>query len=217
MRTLARVFFMGMLISFLGSLPLGTMNKAAVYISEHRGAGDGFIYAFGSLIAELVYVRMVLVAMHWVSTQYKLFRVLEWITLLVILSLSVASFMAAFSANGSSQLSFDHIEQPFIWGLLISITNPLHIPFWMGWSTVLVNKRVLVPSPPANRSYMLGISIGTIAGFAVFIYGGSYFSEQLKSKQQLVNIVVGIVLFATALVHLYKILRVSPRTQYGNN
>ena len=205
MKKFFRIFFAGCIISFLGSLPLGTVNLAAIHITIGDGAVNAFIYSSGSLLAELIYIRLVLVAMSWISRQYRLFRVLEWITIILIFILSASSFIAA--GKTIQTMSFtSHIPHPFIWGFIISLINPLHIPFWLGWSTVLVNKNILEPSVVNYRSYMAGISLGTLGGFAVFIAGAGYFSKQLMAAQQTVNYIIAVLLLLTAIVQVYKLM-----------
>ncbi|MEJ0104480.1 MAG: LysE family transporter [Bacteroidota bacterium] len=58
-----------MLISFLGSLPLGTLNVAAMQISVTEGARQAILFAIGSLLAEVIYVRISLVAIDWIRKQ----------------------------------------------------------------------------------------------------------------------------------------------------
>ena len=90
-----RIFFTGMLISFLGSLPLGTLNIAAMQIAISDGVKQAILFSLGSLTAEIIYVRLSLIAMDWVRRQEKLFKVLEWLTLAIVLTLAIASFYAA--------------------------------------------------------------------------------------------------------------------------
>ena len=47
MKKFVRVFFVGMLVSFLGCLPLGTLNIAAMQISITDGYGDALWFAAG--------------------------------------------------------------------------------------------------------------------------------------------------------------------------
>ena len=63
MRSFIRVFFAGMLVSFIGSLPLGTLNIAAMQISIQDGIRAAIFFSIGSLTAEIIYVRISLVAM----------------------------------------------------------------------------------------------------------------------------------------------------------
>jgi LysE type translocator. len=92
---LFRIFTTGMFISFLGTLPLGSMNVAAMQIAVSDGIRPGIYFALGVMIVEMAYVRVSLVAMDWVRKRKKLFRYLEWATVVIIAALAVSSFVAA--------------------------------------------------------------------------------------------------------------------------
>ena len=66
MKGTLRIFFTGMFISFLGTLPLGTLNIAAMQISIAESVRNAILFSLGALTAEMVYVRISLVAMNWV-------------------------------------------------------------------------------------------------------------------------------------------------------
>ena len=193
-----------MFISFLGSLPLGTMNVTATNITAKYGTGVALVYSLGSMIVEIIYVRIALVAMTWIQRRQKIFRIFEWFTLILILLLAVGSFIAAIKMSGLGYSLPSSLRYPFLLGALLSATNPLHIPFWFGWSTVLINKNILQPDPIHYNWYVTGIGLGTMAGFTIFIYGGSYLIQQLKTNQNILNWVIGIILLVTVLIQLYK-------------
>ena len=104
MSKLWRVFFTGMLISFLGSLPLGTLNVAAMQISISDGVYPAILFSSGSLLAEMIYVRLSLIAMDWIRKQHKLFKMLEWVTLIIVVALAVSSFYAAIRRYPSANI-----------------------------------------------------------------------------------------------------------------
>ena len=72
---------------------------------------------------------------------------------------------------------------------------------------LLMNKKILIPEHKYFFVYIFGISLGTLAGFDVFIYGGNYIVQQLNDKQNILNWVVGFVLLITAMIQLYKIFK----------
>src|SRR6478672_8738584 len=98
---LSRVFFWGMMVSFLGSLPLGTLNVAAMQISVQEGIRHAINFSLGSLLTEMIYVRISLVGINWVRKQKRLFKWLEWITLCIVVALAVGSFITAMKHHGS--------------------------------------------------------------------------------------------------------------------
>ena len=170
MAKLFRIFLTGLFISFLGSLPLGTLNIAAMQIAISDGIQPAFLFSLGSLTAEVVYVRLSLIAMDWVRKQHKIFRVLEWITLLIIVALAVSSFYAALHPQVHENVILSSTLHRYFLGLTMSALNPVQIPFWFGWSTVLFTKAILLPKTSHYNSYIIGIGLGTLFGNAVFIF-----------------------------------------------
>ena len=138
------------------------------------------IYALGSMVVEITVVRLALMGMVWITGKKKIFRVLEFMTALLFL-MAAGSFIAAYKMTGFSNAIPTSSANLFWTGALLSATNPLHIPFWMGWSTVLINKEILQPVAAQYNFYVSGIGLGTILGFMLFIYGGNYFVSQLTN------------------------------------
>src|SRR5258708_40114501 len=95
MQKLLRVFLWGLLISFLGSLPLGTLNVAAMQIGIQESIQSAIYFSLGSLLVEMIYVRISLIGVDWIRKQEKLMRLMEWATVLIILALATGSFIAA--------------------------------------------------------------------------------------------------------------------------
>jgi len=215
MEKLLRVLFWGMLVSFLGSLPLGTMNITVTQISVQAGIQAGFAFALGSMLVEVGIVRIALITMKWITGQHKLFRVLEYLTTSVILLLSITSFVAAYRMSGFvSPLPIESLT-PFWSGAFLSLTNPLHIPFWLGWTTVLMNKNILQPIAVEYNWYVIGIGFGTILGFAVFIYAGNSLVSTIQRHESLLNCAIGIVLLITAIVQIKKMVEIPSTVRYN--
>ncbi len=113
---LFRIFFTGILISFLGTLPLGTLNVAAMQISVTDGVRPAIYFSLGCMLVEIIYVRLSLVAMDWVRKQKAIFRWLQWITLLIIVALAVSSFIAATSKHATGKCDFVQYPAPLLAG-----------------------------------------------------------------------------------------------------
>jgi threonine/homoserine/homoserine lactone efflux protein len=215
MKRSLQIFYWGMLISFLGSLPPGVMNIVATQISATQGTGEAMIYASGSMLAEVIIVRIALAGMGWLIRSQNFFRVLEWMTAFLLVAFSIACFVTARSMQELPGILPELVLPPFLTGLAISAFNPLHIPFWLGWSTVLMEKKILSPQPHLYNIYITGIGLGTIGGFALFIFGGQYLLKALQSHQFLINTVIGFILFVVAFFHIRKILIVPASVRYA--
>ena len=212
---LLRITIIGLTISFLGSLPLGIMNIAATHIAIQQGTAAAMVYAAGSMITEIIIVRFALVAMAWLLRKHRVFHFLELFTVLLLFILAIASFTAAYRMTGFSAALSAQSVAPFWTGVFLSATNPLHIPFWMGWSTVLLNKQLLKPEPAYYNCYITGIGAGTMLGFILFIYGGVRMVNQVTQHQNALNIIIGTMLLGTAVLQLKRIMAAPSRIRYG--
>ncbi len=195
-----------MLISFLGSLPLGTLNVAAMQISVTESVRSALLFSLGSLLAEIFYVRLSLVAMDWIRKQERIFRILEWVTLLVILALAASSFYAALHPAVHKNVLLSSTLPKFALGLVMSAVNPVQIPFWFGWSTVLFTRNILQPRNDHYNSYIIGIGIGTFFGNCVFIFGGQLMVERLNANQNILNWVIGTIFAVTAIIQIWRMV-----------
>jgi threonine/homoserine/homoserine lactone efflux protein len=203
-----QIFFWGLLISFLGSLPLGTLNVAAMQIGIQESVQNAIWFSLGSLLVEMVYVRISLVGIDWVRKQQRLMKAMEWITLVIILALATGSFIAAIKSDENSKnvlLNFN--LHRFYLGMFLCAINPVQIPFWFGWSTVLFSKKILKTTAFDYNSYIVGIGIGTLLGNCVFIFGGKWMVQRIANSQQYLNWVIGGIFTLTALIQLVKMLR----------
>jgi threonine/homoserine/homoserine lactone efflux protein len=193
MSPLFKILFTGLLVSFLGSLPLGTLNIASMQISVSEGMYSAMLFSLGSLLAEIIYVRLSLVAMDWVRKQELFFKILEWVTLLIVLALAAFSFYAALNPA-------EHENK------ILSSRMP-KIPFWFGWSTVLFSKKILLPQNNHYNFYILGIAFGTFTGNLVFILGGQIIADSINNNQHILSWIIGGIFTITAIIQIRKMMK----------
>jgi threonine/homoserine/homoserine lactone efflux protein len=203
---IVKVFFWGMIVSFLGSLPLGTLNVAAMQISVQESVKNAILFSLGSLTVEMIYVRISLVGINWVRKQKKLFRWMEWITVAIVLALAIGSFAAAMKPHAAKNVILNNTINRYLLGVMLSAINPVQIPFWFGWSTVLFTKNILQPKNSFYNIYIFGIGLGTLMGNFVFIFGGKWIVGKLNGNQSLLNWIIGGIFAVTAVIFLIKIL-----------
>ena len=203
---LLKVFFWGLIVSFLGTLPLGTLNVAAMQISVQEGIANALYFSFGCILTEMIYVRISLIGISWIRKQKKLIKWLEWVTLVIVVALAVGSFIAAGKNSDEKNVMLNNDMNRFLLGLLLSAINPAQIPFWLGWSTILFTKNILKPNNTNYYLYILGIGTGSVAGNCVFVFGGKYLVEKLDTNMNIINWIIGGIFTLAAVIQLAKIL-----------
>ncbi len=173
-------------------------------ISISNGYKQALLFSLGSLLVEVIYVRISLVAIDWVRRQEKLLRILEWVTLAILIALAVSSFYAALSTTQNDNIILSSTLPRFWLGVIMCAVNPVQIPFWFGWSAILFTKKILLPRQDHYYLYISGIGIGTFIGNCIFIFGGLLLVENLNANQHVLNYIIGFIFGITALIQIWR-------------
>jgi threonine/homoserine/homoserine lactone efflux protein len=169
---------------------------------------DAMYFSLGALLVEMIYVRLALVGMDWVRKRERLMKAMEWITLGIIVTMAIGSFIAAAKGGGHAEnIVLQNNMHRFFLGMLMSGTNPMVIPFWFGWSSVLLQKKILEPSALQYNYYIVGIGTGTFLGNCIFIFGGQWIVNKIANSQQYMNWVIGGIFAITAIIQLFKMMQ----------
>ncbi len=152
----------------------------------------------------MIYERISLLAMDLVRKQEKIFKLLEWLTLLIVIALAVTSFIAAAHPHENKNIILNSNLPAYLLGMTMGAVNPMQIPFWFGWSTVLFTKKILLPNKHHFNFYTLGIGIGTLIGNSLFIFGGRLIASKIQNNQSVMNYVIAGIFVVTALIQMWR-------------
>jgi threonine/homoserine/homoserine lactone efflux protein len=202
------IFFLGVGLSFLGQLPLGTISITATQIAVQENFSNAWKYSFGVAMIEMVYLRLVLSGVQWIMQHKLFFSILNWITVAFFLVLGILSFVVAQKQDdGKKALLLNNRLNRFLLGLSMSALNPAQIPFWFIWSGYFMDSGWLPAGSSSFNLFTLGCGIGTVAGLALFMYGGNFLITKMKTSNKTLNKIMGVIFFVAALAQLYRLLR----------
>lgn len=201
------IFLTGSAISFAGQLPLGNLAVTATQIGAEESLKNAWRYALGVALVEIVYLRLSLAGVGWLSSNPNFFKILEWTTVFVFTLLGCISFVSAVKAPPEKKGILIRNEMPrFLLGITMSAVNPAQIPFWFFWSSYLVNMQLLSTTVIDFNCFTIGAGVGTITGLALYIHGGKWLVERFHISNKTLNIFLGVVFLVSALLQLIKIL-----------
>ncbi len=186
---------------------IGTIGLSAMQISITEGIRPAINFSIGSIVAEVIYVRLLLVALTWIQKHERIFKIMEWVAVLIVVVLAIASFKAALGHHGAKNVVLSYTMHRFFLGLMMRAISPASIPFWLGWSSVLYTKGIMQDKKGFYNGYLLGIAIGTFAAHCVFIFGGKMAVQKLDAGQEEINFVIGCIFSITAILQIWKILK----------
>lgn len=199
-------FWLGWLVSFLGQLPLGTMSITATQVAVAEGFKKAWHYSIGVAIIEIAYVRLTISGVAWIVRHSLFFEIVNWLTVILFLGLGVFTLLSAIKQQGDKKpLLLNNRLNRFWLGITMSALNPAQIPFWFVWSSYLINLHALQTTFTSFNTFSAGCGLGTIAGLAVYMYGGNWLIVKMKANTKILNIIMGVVFIIAALAQLYRI------------
>ena len=199
------ILFWGFAVSFLGSLPPGTTNVLEVQLAALRGYEVATWFAAGCMISEVLCVSLCLLIMDRITQSPKLMRSLEWASLLVLIWIIVSSF-ATMKGVASAQLQFTRVS-PFLFGLILMAMNPVQVPFWAGWTTLLMQRGLLKGDRLEHVNYVFGTAVGSILASLLFILGGQAITHWMAGKEKTIQWIFIAIFIVIAAIQLVKIIR----------
>ena len=202
--TLFFSLILGVFVSFLGQLPVGTLSLTATQIAVQENFRNAWRYAFGVALIEMIYLRGVFSGLQWIRQHQQLLTLFNWGTVIFFLVLGILSFIAASDSDKEKKaLLLNNRIDRFLLGVSMSALNPLQIPFWLLWTGYLLNLGWLSPVASSFNLFTIGSGMGTLGGLFVYMYAGNWVVTTLKTSNQRLNKIMGIVFIIAAGAQAY--------------
>lgn len=160
----------GLVISFLGSLPLGYLNIVGAEVFSKLGMHSLVFYLLGVITIEAVVIYLTVIFSNELVNNKKLMKSIDFFAVFFLLLLAYLFY----AYSGQATQNHNYLQQyvqysPFLIGLVLCGLNFLQIPFWMGWNLYLINANHIILLGKLKFHYILGTLIGTFWGMMVAI------------------------------------------------
>jgi threonine/homoserine/homoserine lactone efflux protein len=186
-----QVFIIGTIISFIGSIPPGTLNLAVLQLGMEHKIKAAIRFALAVSIIEYPYAWIAVVFESWITSSPVIIDNFQLITAIVML---VIGAFSVWSARKPSDFSVKFNESGFRRGLILSILNPMAIPFWIAYTAFLKSQGWIDLSTSWRlHSYVLGTSVGVMILLTLFTFLAKRLSSYVKDNR-IVKLVPGLTL-----------------------
>jgi threonine/homoserine/homoserine lactone efflux protein len=198
---------LGLIISLLGQLPLGTISMTATQIAVQENFRNAWKYSAGIALVEIIYLRVVLSGMQWIISHPLVFTIFNWITIALFAALGIIILVAARKQDAEKKaLLLNYRLSRFLLGLSMSALNPAQIPFWFIWTGYFINLGLLKTGFTDFNLFTLGTGVGTLGGLIIYMYGGNWLVMKMKASNRTLNKLMGIIFIIAAAAQLYRVL-----------
>jgi hypothetical protein len=183
--------FVGFLVSFIGSIPLGYLNVVGFQVYEKSGLTPTTLYLLGVISIEFFVIYFTLIFAKRLAENKKLTKYIEGFSIVFMFLLAYIFYS---SANAKSDFSTTYTYAPFVLGIVLSGLNFIQIPFWTGWNLWLLNGNYIEISGARKYVFVLGTIVGTFCGMLTLILALHYFASNVDFvAQYLMQIIIPLV------------------------
>lgn len=193
---IVQVFLVGLIISFIGSIPPGTLNLAVLQLGMEQKIKTALRFSLAVSIIEYPYAWIGVVFEDWVTSSPIIVDNFQLITAIVMTLIGAFSI---WSARKPSEFSVRFNESGFRRGIVLSILNPMAIPFWVAYTAFLKSQGWIDLSTLwLVHSYVLGTAVGVMILLIIFAFLAKRLAHHVKDNR-IVKMVPGITLLVLGL------------------
>lgn len=193
-----RAIFIGFLISYLGSLPLGVLNLSVVGITVRQGLYAAFLFSIGVIGVEFFQAFVAVWFSQYLLAYPGLEQYVQLLAIPIFLILGAFYFFKKQAAENEMKTLSGFKE-----GIVLSLLNPLAIPFWLFYSVYIGQKGWLTFSQVEIFSFAFGVSQGTLAALMSFAFLSNLIKNQLQFLNKWIDKIIGSVFLLMGFYQIY--------------
>ena len=198
--------FVGFLVSFIGSIPLGYLNIVGYEVYKSFGINETVFYLLGVISIEFFVIYFTLLFANQLISNKKLIKFIEGFSIVFMFLLAYIFYSSASKSTSSQTVLEKYVDySPFVVGIILSCLNFIQIPFWTSWNLYLLNGKYIEVSKSRKYFYVFGTISGTFSGMLVLILSLDYVANQTDFlANYLMKVIIPLVFIVLGLAQGFK-------------
>lgn len=189
-------FFVAFIFSFIGTIPPGSLNIIILQLGFEQKINMALRFALAACLIEYFYAWIAVKFQSLIISSPLIVSNIELIAAVVMSGLGILSLLSAIKPTKFTERMN---SSGFRRGIVLSILNPLVLPFWVATTAYLNGMKWIELSTNARlHAYLVGVSLGSFALFVLFIYLAKRIVSEFHHESALQKI-PGIILLALGL------------------
>lgn len=195
------VFLLGCVFSFLGSIPPGTLNLSVLQLGLEGKSRTALKFAFAVSIVEYPYAWIAVEFDSLISKAPLIIGNFQLISSVVMITLGIFN---VWSSNKPATFAEKFNQSGFRRGLVLSLLNPMAIPFWMAFIAYMTaNGWMELSSPALIHSFVAGTSAGALILLTIFSFLASRLAKSVRQSRW-IKLFPGIILLLLGSYALFR-------------
>jgi len=198
-------FALGLAMAYVGLLPPGMINMTVVRTRLSSGSRPALLFSGGAAVVVLLQAGAALIFANYFNNNPQVLDRLVVAGGVVFLALAVF-----FYTQGSAKTEYKGQATKtghFINGMLLSSLNMLSLPFYLGLSTLLSMRGLVVLDIPHIAMFVVGASVGAFLLFVTYSSFARLLSVKASFIASNINYVLSLLFLILGVYTLYDQLK----------
>jgi threonine/homoserine/homoserine lactone efflux protein len=200
-----QVFIIGTVVSFMGSIPPGTLNILVLQLGLENKLKTALRFALAVAIVEYPYAWIAVAFESWITSSPAVQANFKLLAASVMVILGV---LGLWSARKPSAITVRLQESGFRRGLVLSLLNPQAIPWWIGMTAYLKSQSwIALDTSWRLHAYVLGTAVGALALLTLLAFMAQKVSGLIQHNRLIAVlpslVLLGLGLFTFAKIYLF--------------
>lgn len=175
------VFLIGAFFSFIGSIPPGTLNLSVLQLGLEGKVNTALRFALAVSIIEYPYTWIGVQFEYWITSSPMIIDNFQLVTAIVMVTIGALNL---WSAEKPTNFSVKFNDSGFRRGLILSVLNPMAIPFWIGVTAYLKAQGWIdLSSVTLLHSYVFGTSVGAMVLLTLFAFMAKKLAAYVRNNR----------------------------------
>jgi len=162
-------FFLGFIISFLGTIPPSTFNLLSIKRATSTGLRKAMLFASGAVFVEFFYCAFAVFFSRFFLSNKSIATIIELIAVPIFILLAYM-FLTKEHVEPSQNEQQPKGSTDFLQGAFIGIINPTQITFWLGYSTYFISTGWMQDDILLMTTFVVGVCAGSMAMLFIYAY-----------------------------------------------
>ncbi len=161
-------FFAGFIVTFIGIAPPGIISLSALKVAVEKGEKAGVWFAFGVMWPDIIQAHIAILGAQYILNHPGLLDWLSKAALFVLIVMAYTAYKQGKKGLKESALTKFNIRNPFFYGMFISAVNPMAIPFYFAYSSLLKYNGIIRFDQPYASVYIAGAVLGAFTLLSIY-------------------------------------------------
>lgn len=184
-------------MAYIGLLPPGMLNMTTARTALLHGLKKSILFAFGACTIVGVHGVIAFYFAEFLNTHPHIISKLRIAGIFVLAGLSI--FFWKKTKNEFKITGKEDLKNPFLTGLGMSGLNMLGIPFYLGMSTILASKNLIILEWPYTLLLTFGAVLGSFSLFMTYGYFANFIDKKISFLSKNINLILSVVFMILSL------------------